>query len=111
MVKHWHRLPREVVDAPSLETFKVRLDGALSNLIWLKMSLLIEEGLDKTIFKGPFQPKLFYHSKSELEFLSQNSAGTEGKESGFRETNRRTVVVGMSAWMKKASAILVSTSE
>ncbi|KAK4819098.1 hypothetical protein QYF61_025357 [Mycteria americana] len=33
MVKHWNRLPREVVDAPSLETFKVRLDGALSNLI------------------------------------------------------------------------------
>ncbi|KAK4806242.1 LOW QUALITY PROTEIN: hypothetical protein QYF61_013386 [Mycteria americana] len=32
VVKHWHRLPREVVDAPSLETFKVRLDGALSNL-------------------------------------------------------------------------------
>ncbi|KFW67327.1 hypothetical protein AS28_06252, partial [Pygoscelis adeliae] len=33
VVKHWDRLPREVVDAPSLETFKVRLDGALSNLI------------------------------------------------------------------------------
>ncbi|KFW10891.1 hypothetical protein N327_02586, partial [Fulmarus glacialis] len=33
VVKHWNRFPREVVDAPSLETFKVRLDGALSNLI------------------------------------------------------------------------------
>ena len=33
VVKHWNRLPREVVDAPSLETSKVRLDGALSNLI------------------------------------------------------------------------------
>jgi len=33
MVKHWHRLPREVVEAPSLETFKVRLDRALSNLV------------------------------------------------------------------------------
>jgi len=33
MVKHWHRLPREVVEAPSLETFKTSLDGALSNLI------------------------------------------------------------------------------
>ncbi|KAK4831497.1 hypothetical protein QYF61_018081 [Mycteria americana] len=44
VVKLWHRLPREVVDAPSLETFKVRLDGALSNLIWLKMSLLIAGG-------------------------------------------------------------------
>ena len=33
VVRHWNRLPRDVVDAPSLETFKVRLDGALSNLI------------------------------------------------------------------------------
>ena len=30
VVRHWHRLPREVADAPSLETFKARLDGALS---------------------------------------------------------------------------------
>ncbi|KFP10473.1 hypothetical protein Z169_09050, partial [Egretta garzetta] len=33
VVKHWNRLPREVVEAPSLEAFKARLDGALSNLI------------------------------------------------------------------------------
>ncbi|KFW73739.1 hypothetical protein AS28_13382, partial [Pygoscelis adeliae] len=33
VVKHWKRLPREVVDAPSPKTFEVRLDGALSNLI------------------------------------------------------------------------------
>ena len=33
VVKPWPRLPREVGDAPSLETFKARLDGALSNLI------------------------------------------------------------------------------
>ncbi|KFQ69711.1 hypothetical protein N335_13800, partial [Phaethon lepturus] len=33
VVKRWHRLPREVVDAPSLATSQVRLDGALSNLI------------------------------------------------------------------------------
>ncbi|KFP23094.1 hypothetical protein Z169_16032, partial [Egretta garzetta] len=33
VVKHWNRLPREVVEAPSLEAFKARLDGALSKLI------------------------------------------------------------------------------
>jgi len=33
LVKYWHWLPREVVDAVSLETFKVRLGKALSNLI------------------------------------------------------------------------------
>jgi len=32
VVKHWNGLPREIVEAPSLETFKARLDGALSNL-------------------------------------------------------------------------------
>jgi len=33
VVKHRNRIPREVVDAPSLETLKARLDRALSNLI------------------------------------------------------------------------------
>jgi len=30
-VRHWNRLPKELVDVPSLEVFKARLDGALSN--------------------------------------------------------------------------------
>jgi len=33
VVKHWNRLPREAVDSPSIEFFKARLDGALSNLV------------------------------------------------------------------------------
>ncbi|KFR04511.1 hypothetical protein Y956_09969, partial [Nipponia nippon] len=33
VVRHWNRLPREAVDAPSREVFKARLDGALSNLV------------------------------------------------------------------------------
>ncbi|GAB0184076.1 mitochondrial enolase superfamily member 1 [Grus japonensis] len=33
VVRHWNRLPREVVDAPSLEVFKTRLDGALGNVV------------------------------------------------------------------------------
>ncbi|KFR15540.1 hypothetical protein N306_10721, partial [Opisthocomus hoazin] len=33
VVKHWNRLPTEIVDAPSLEVFKARLDRALSNLV------------------------------------------------------------------------------
>ncbi|GAB0205779.1 hypothetical protein GRJ2_003043500 [Grus japonensis] len=31
--RHWNKLSREVVDAPSLEVFKARLDGALGNLV------------------------------------------------------------------------------
>ena len=39
MVKHWPRLSREAVAAPSLAVSKATLDGALSNLVWWKMSL------------------------------------------------------------------------
>jgi len=33
VMRHWHRLPREAVAAPSLAVFKARLDEALNNLI------------------------------------------------------------------------------
>ena len=33
VVRFWHRLPREVVDAPSLEAFKARLDGAMGSQV------------------------------------------------------------------------------
>ena len=33
VVRCWNGLPREVVDAPSLEVFKARLDGALGSLV------------------------------------------------------------------------------
>ena len=34
VVWHWHRLSREVVDAPSLEVFEARLNEALSSRTW-----------------------------------------------------------------------------
>lgn len=45
VVADWHKLLREVVDAPSLETVKARLDKAVSNLSQLNMSLLIAAGV------------------------------------------------------------------
>jgi len=46
VVKHWPRLPREAVAAPSLAGLKARLDGVLSNLVWWKTSLLMAGGLE-----------------------------------------------------------------
>ena len=62
VVRRWNRLPSEVVDAPSLEAFKARLDGALSNLVYREVSLPIAGGLQLGDLKGPFQPKPFYDS-------------------------------------------------
>ncbi|KFV78267.1 hypothetical protein N308_02439, partial [Struthio camelus australis] len=33
VTEHWHRLPREVVESPSLEIFKSRLDVTLENML------------------------------------------------------------------------------
>jgi len=50
------QLPREVVNAPSLETFKVRLDRALRDLVQLKMSLLMAGGWTGWPSKVPSNP-------------------------------------------------------
>lgn len=44
VLKQWKKLPTEVVNAPFLATFKIRLDGPLSKLIQCKMSLVIAGG-------------------------------------------------------------------
>jgi len=33
VMEHWNRLPREVVDSPSLEILKTRLDKVLCGLL------------------------------------------------------------------------------
>ena len=56
------RLPREVVDAPSLEAFKARLDVALGSLVWWLATLHIAGGLKLDGHCGPFQPRPFCDS-------------------------------------------------
>ena len=58
----WNRLPREVVDAPSLEAFKARLDVALGSLVWWLATLSVVGGLKLDDRCGPFQPRPLYDS-------------------------------------------------
>ena len=58
----WNRLPKEAVDAPSLQAFKARLDVALGSLgCWLG-DPAHSRGLEMDEHCGPFQPRPFYHS-------------------------------------------------
>ena len=45
VVTHWNRLPKEVVDAPSLDAFKARLDVALGSLVCWLATLHIARGV------------------------------------------------------------------
>jgi len=59
-------LTREVVDAPSLEAFKARLDVALGSLVWWLATLHIAGELKLDDYYGPFQPRLFYDSMKSV---------------------------------------------
>ena len=62
VVTHWNRLSKEVVDAPSLEAFKARLDVALGSLVCWLATLHIAGGLELDDHCGPFQPRLLFDS-------------------------------------------------
>ena len=86
---HWNRLPK-VVDAPSLEAFKARLDVALGSLVWWLATLHIAGGLKLDDHCCPFQPRLFYDSESPpilklpiANRFSKNKRSTSGTNCTF----------------------------
>ena len=62
VVTHCNSLPEDVVDAPSLEAFKIRLDVALSSLFWWFTTPHTAGLLKLDVHCGPFQPRPFYES-------------------------------------------------
>ena len=56
VVTHWNRLPKEVVDAPSLEVFKARLNVALGSLVCWLATLHIAGGWNSISIVVLFNP-------------------------------------------------------
>lgn len=73
LVRHWNRLLREVVDVPSLEVFKARLDRVVSDLVVLKVPTAGE--LEPDDLQGPFQLKPF-----KFFFLNKSKVSTAATE-------------------------------
>jgi len=68
VVMQWNGLPKEVVDAPSLEARKARLDVALGSLVWWWATLHIAGGLKLDDDYGPFLPRPFCDSVIQKMF-------------------------------------------
>ena len=55
-VRHWHRLPREAVDAPSLEGVQCQVGWALGSLSWWEAALPMAGGWGWVGFEVPSNP-------------------------------------------------------
>ena len=62
VLTHWNRLPKEVVDASSLEALKARLDVALGSLVCWLATLHTAGELQLDDHCDPFQPMPLYDS-------------------------------------------------
>lgn len=84
VVTHWNRLPKEAVDAPSLQAFKARLDVVLGSLgCWLATLHIGRRGLELDEHCGPLQPRPFmslisgiFHLIVSFKFCNQISSNT-----------------------------------
>ena len=67
----WNRLPKEAVDAPSLEAFKARLDVALGSLVCWLATLHMAGGLKPGDHCGPFSTPAILRLYDDSHALTQ----------------------------------------
>ena len=72
-VSHWNRLPKEAVDAPSLQTFKARLDVALGSLVWWLVTLHIAGGWNWWALWSFATQAILWFCVFDLKFSSPSS--------------------------------------
>ena len=70
VTEHWNRLPRDVVESPSLEIFKTRLDTVLCSLLWVTL-LWQGGGLGDPQRSLPTLNILWFYGQLQLNSTSQ----------------------------------------
>ena len=88
------QLPREVVDTPSLEMLKARLDGAVGSLCWWGAASPWQ-GSELDGLWGPFQPKPLCDSRSTVNKRYRKEK-CERKQSWMGSKN----ILHLLAWRK-----------
>lgn len=70
VLEHWNKLPREVVDVPSMQVFRGWMGLWATSSTW-RCSCSLQGELEYLTLKVPSQPKIFYDSMNFSGFLSQ----------------------------------------
>lgn len=82
VVKHWNRLPREVVKSPPVEIFKTQQDTTLNNLfyltlleqkVWTRQSQEVPSNLNDSVNERLFKPVITGNKTVKRKIIFQDS--------------------------------------